>query len=168
MPPIRFHDGRHAAATYLKAVGGDLLDMKKKLGHASITVTADTYPAALDHIDRELAGRTASLVPRKHRIIRSTTPAKPDGKAANSRTASTRTGNGRPDLATAPFSENSMRAAASHSKQRNTGKAQGKQRKDVAAPTDSPTPRPPDGGRLSAGDWPPPERRANRYPRDLR
>jgi integrase len=34
--PIWFHDGRHAAATYTKAAGGDLLDLRKKLGHANV------------------------------------------------------------------------------------------------------------------------------------
>ncbi|WP_117211652.1 tyrosine-type recombinase/integrase [Allorhizocola rhizosphaerae] len=169
LPPIRFHDGRHAAATYLKAVGGDLLDMKKKLGHASITVTADTYPAALDQIDRELAERTAGLVPRKHRIIGSTTLAKPDGKAVNSQTASRYTGNGVPDLGSnAPFPVNSTRAATSRRNQHSTAKAEGTQRKDTAPPTDLPAPTPRHGSQPLGGDWPPPERRPNRYPHDLR
>ncbi|MBF9132035.1 tyrosine-type recombinase/integrase [Plantactinospora sp. S1510] len=63
LSPIRLHDGRHSAATYMKAAGADLLDMRKKLGHASVTVTADIYPASLDEIDRMIAERTAALTP---------------------------------------------------------------------------------------------------------
>jgi hypothetical protein len=49
----------------MKAAGGDLLDLRKRLGHASITVTADIYPAGLDEVDQLLAERTAALVPRQ-------------------------------------------------------------------------------------------------------
>lgn len=163
LPPIRFHDGRHAAATYLKAVGGDLLDMKKKLGHASITVTADTYPAALDQIDRELAERTASLVPRNNRSNQAITPATPGDKAANSQMADGRTTIGQPDLASiAPFGESSARYANSPNEPRDTSKTQGSQRKEPAPPTDLPATTPPDSS------WPLPRRQTNRYPHDLR
>ena len=43
LPPIRFHDLRHQAASLMGAAGADLHVIRKVLGHSSVVTTADTY-----------------------------------------------------------------------------------------------------------------------------
>jgi integrase len=43
LPPIRFHDLRHQAASLMGAAGVDLHVIRKVLGHSSVVTTADTY-----------------------------------------------------------------------------------------------------------------------------
>jgi integrase len=43
LPHSRFHDLRHAAATFLLARGFGLEDVKNLLGHSSIVLTSNTY-----------------------------------------------------------------------------------------------------------------------------
>jgi integrase len=43
LPRSRFHDLRHAAATFLLAQGVTLKDVKQLLGHSSITLTSNTH-----------------------------------------------------------------------------------------------------------------------------
>lgn len=176
LPPIRLHDGRHAAATYLKAAGGDLLDMKKKLGHASITVTGDTYPAGLDEIDRILARRVAELVPRQGR-----TPARPTGQILRQAwdellsrmqpeagdpvgtRAAIETDHSAPDsYPGVRFTKTSLRAANYRPGRYDRPKTQSPQRYRPERPTDSPAPTSQDPA------WPPIGRRRDRYPHDLR
>lgn len=145
LPPIKLHGGRHAAATYMKAAGGDLLDLRKRLGHASITVTADIYPAGLDDIDRLLAERTAALVPR--RAI--------NGTAAQA--VATTVG---PDSPRAVPPAKALRPATEVQVR-------------VPLPAVGPTvflTAPTAPGRRSPDDsaWPPPGRRRDRYPHDQR
>lgn len=42
LPPVRFHDLRHGAATLSLAAGNDLKTVQAMLGHASFVLTADT------------------------------------------------------------------------------------------------------------------------------
>ncbi|MFC0532105.1 tyrosine-type recombinase/integrase [Phytohabitans kaempferiae] len=67
LPPIRLHDLRHCAATYLKAAGADLKDVQETLGHSSITITSDTYTSVIAELDieRAKAEAAAALVPRR-------------------------------------------------------------------------------------------------------
>jgi integrase len=69
LPPIRLHDLRHCAATYLKAAGADMKDIQETLGHSSITITADTYTSVIHELDAERAkaNAAAALVPRTPR-----------------------------------------------------------------------------------------------------
>ncbi|MFD0975047.1 tyrosine-type recombinase/integrase [Plantactinospora endophytica] len=69
LPPIRLHDLRHGAATYLKAAGGDLKDIQELLGHSSLTITSDTYTSIIIDLatERAKAQAAADLVPR-HRL----------------------------------------------------------------------------------------------------
>jgi len=69
LPPIRLHDLRHCAATYLKATGADMNDIKETLGHSSITITSDTYTSVLQELDSERAkaDAAAALIPRATR-----------------------------------------------------------------------------------------------------
>jgi len=52
---IRFHDLRHAAATFLLAQGMTLEDVKNQLGHSSIVLTSNTYGHVLERRQREVA-----------------------------------------------------------------------------------------------------------------
>jgi integrase len=69
LPPIRLHDLRHCAATYLKAAGADIKDIQETLGHSSITITGDTYTSVIHELDAERAkaDAAAALVPRTKR-----------------------------------------------------------------------------------------------------
>jgi integrase len=60
LPRQRFHDLRHATASLQLAEGADLFEVKELLGHAQITLTANTY----GHMTRKLSERTASRMDR--------------------------------------------------------------------------------------------------------
>ena len=55
LPHCRFHDLRHAAATFLLAQGFTLEDVKNLLGHSSIVLTSNTYGHVLEQRQREVA-----------------------------------------------------------------------------------------------------------------
>ncbi|MEV8504619.1 tyrosine-type recombinase/integrase [Actinoplanes sp. NPDC051475] len=55
LPPIRLHDLRHCAATYLKASCADLKDIQEALGHSSIAITGDTYISVIHELETERA-----------------------------------------------------------------------------------------------------------------
>ncbi|GAA2617194.1 site-specific integrase [Paractinoplanes durhamensis] len=67
LAPIRLHDLRHCAATFLKASGADLTDVKELLGHSTITVTSNTYTSVIVELksEREKAEAAAALIPRR-------------------------------------------------------------------------------------------------------
>jgi integrase len=67
LPPVRLHDLRHGAATYLKAAGGDLKDIQHLLGLSSLTITSDTYTSVITELDTERAKAqaAANLIPRQ-------------------------------------------------------------------------------------------------------
>ncbi|MGH3659619.1 MAG: tyrosine-type recombinase/integrase, partial [Micromonosporaceae bacterium] len=67
LPPSGIHDGRHGAATFTKAAGGDITEIKELLGHSTITITADIYTSLLQDLQRVTAENTAKLIPRKRR-----------------------------------------------------------------------------------------------------
>ncbi|MFI5620755.1 tyrosine-type recombinase/integrase [Streptomyces sp. NPDC051567] len=71
LPPIRFHDLRHGAATLARAAGADLKDIQEMLGHSSITITADTYTSLFPEADLAIAEAAARLVPRARPITES-------------------------------------------------------------------------------------------------
>ena len=52
---IRFHDLRHAAATFLLAQGFTLEDVKNLLGHSSIVLTSNTYGHVLEQRHHQVA-----------------------------------------------------------------------------------------------------------------
>ena len=58
LPPMRFHDLRHAYATLALQAGAGLREAQEGLGHASITTTANTYahitPATLRRVTDDL------------------------------------------------------------------------------------------------------------------
>ena len=55
LPDSRFHDLRHATATFLLSSGMGLEDVKNQLGHSSITLTSNTYGHVLEARQREVA-----------------------------------------------------------------------------------------------------------------
>jgi hypothetical protein len=61
LPPIRFHDLRHGAASLSLAAGNELKVVQAILGHESMVLTADTYTSVLPCIARKA---TAALVRR--------------------------------------------------------------------------------------------------------
>jgi integrase len=75
LPPIRFHDLRHCAATLGLAAGADLKAIQDMLGHASIVLTADTYTSMLPEVARQTAEGIAALVLAAGR----NPPGRPDG-----------------------------------------------------------------------------------------
>lgn len=55
LPRSRFHDLRHAVATFLLAQGMTLEDVKQLLGHSSITLTSNTYGHVVEQRQRQVA-----------------------------------------------------------------------------------------------------------------
>ena len=53
--PVRFHDLRHAAATFALSQGFTLEDVKQLLGHSSIVLTSNTYGHVLEQRQRQVA-----------------------------------------------------------------------------------------------------------------
>jgi integrase len=54
---IRFHDLRHSCASLLLDQGVDLVVIKELLGHAHISITADTYAHVRLHLQRDAIER---------------------------------------------------------------------------------------------------------------
>lgn len=69
LPPVGIHDGRHSAATFTKAAGGDLTEIKELLGHSTIAITADIYTSLLRDVERQTAENAAKLIPRQRRAV---------------------------------------------------------------------------------------------------
>jgi integrase len=55
LPESRFHDLRHAAATFLLGRGFTLEDVKNLLGHSSIVLTSNTYGHVLEQRQQQVA-----------------------------------------------------------------------------------------------------------------
>ena len=55
LPHSRFHDLRHACATFLLAQGFTLEDVKNLLGHSSIVLTSNTYGHVLEQRQKQVA-----------------------------------------------------------------------------------------------------------------
>ncbi len=55
LPRCRFHDLRHAAATFLLGQGFTLEDVKNLLGHSSIVLTSNTYGHVLERRQQQVA-----------------------------------------------------------------------------------------------------------------
>jgi integrase len=62
LPRIRLHDLRHTSASIGLASGESLLEVSRRLGHSSITVTADIYAHISPVVARESADRLARHV----------------------------------------------------------------------------------------------------------
>jgi integrase len=65
LPPIRFHDLRHGAATLALAARVDMKVISETLGHARSAFTADTYTSIIPELAKQAAEATAAMVPRR-------------------------------------------------------------------------------------------------------
>jgi integrase len=62
LPRQRFHDLRHAAATFVLTQGVPLRVAMEVLGHSQIHVTANTYSHVMPELKREAADRVGDLL----------------------------------------------------------------------------------------------------------
>ncbi|WP_018352000.1 tyrosine-type recombinase/integrase [Longispora albida] len=67
LPPIRLHDARHCAATFMHAAGADLKTISATLGHSTIQITADIYTSLLQEVDQAIADAAAALLSRNRK-----------------------------------------------------------------------------------------------------
>ena len=63
LPPIRFHDLRHGAATLSLAGGVDMKVVSETLGHAKSSFTSDVYTSVIPEVHRAAAEAVAAVVP---------------------------------------------------------------------------------------------------------
>jgi integrase len=63
LPPVRFHDLRHAHATLMLVQGVHPKVVSERLGHASIGITLDTYSHVLPTLQQEAVAAFDSLFP---------------------------------------------------------------------------------------------------------
>ena len=83
--PVRLHDLRHGAASLMIAGGVDLAVVSKRLGHSSLSITADTYSHLLAGIGRQAADAAESLVrPRATTIDADAPTSRPRGPGDDS------------------------------------------------------------------------------------
>lgn len=68
LPPIRFHDLRHGAATMLIAAGVDDKFVSEVLGHASVAFTKDVYAVVAEELSEDATRRIAAFIPRQNRL----------------------------------------------------------------------------------------------------
>ena len=62
LPRIRFHDLRHTSASLALAAGVHPKAVSERLGHASVTITLDTYSHVVPTLQHEAAAKIAALV----------------------------------------------------------------------------------------------------------
>jgi site-specific recombinase XerD len=66
LPPVRLHDLRHCAATYLRHGGADMKEIQELLGHATMALTSDTYTSVILEFQHTSADAAADLIPRNN------------------------------------------------------------------------------------------------------
>jgi integrase len=64
LPPMRFHDLRHSAASLLLAQGAPLRAIMELLGHSTIALTANTYAHVMPEMMRDVAAKMDALLGR--------------------------------------------------------------------------------------------------------
>ncbi len=65
LPPIRFHDLRHTAATRLLEQGVHPKVVSEMLGHASVAITLDIYSHVTPDMQRQAVSALDGLFPRQ-------------------------------------------------------------------------------------------------------
>ncbi len=63
LPPIRLHDLRHGAATFMLAAGVDVKVVSDTLGHSDTRIRRDIYQSVLPQVGKNAAAAIAKLVP---------------------------------------------------------------------------------------------------------
>jgi integrase len=64
LPPVRFHDLRHGAATMLLAAGAAPKVVQETLGHASVAFTSDVYAVVAEELAERAAQVISAFIPR--------------------------------------------------------------------------------------------------------
>ncbi len=67
LPPVRFHDLRHGAASLAKASGADSKYIAALLGHSRTSFTDDVYVTLFPEVAKATAEAAAAIVPRAGR-----------------------------------------------------------------------------------------------------
>ncbi len=62
LPPIRFHDLRHTAATLMLSAGVNPKMVSEMLGHTSVAITLDRYSHVIPTMQEEAALRMDELL----------------------------------------------------------------------------------------------------------
>ena len=62
LPSVTFHDLRHTHATWLLESGVDLKTVSQRLGHTSITITADIYAHVTDSMQRKAVEKLDAMM----------------------------------------------------------------------------------------------------------
>lgn len=62
LPEIRFHDLRHGHATMLLELGEDIKIISDRLGHSTITLTADTYSHVREKLQRQASNKLEQVL----------------------------------------------------------------------------------------------------------
>jgi integrase len=65
LPPIRFHDLRHGAASILLAAGVEPKVISQMLGHATVAFTMDVYTEVAEGLAEAAAAAIAAYIPRR-------------------------------------------------------------------------------------------------------
>lgn len=69
LPPIRFHDLRHGAATMLLAAGQPPKVISEMLGHATVAFTMDVYTEVAEELAEAAAVAIAAFIPRRAKSV---------------------------------------------------------------------------------------------------
>lgn len=67
LPPIRFHDLRHGAASMLRAAKVEIKVISEILGHASTSFTDDVCTVVVEELAEQAAQAVSASVPRRQR-----------------------------------------------------------------------------------------------------
>lgn len=67
LPPIRLHDLRHTSASLALAAGVPMKVVSERLGHSSLSITADLYTHVSPAVAYDAADRIGALVPGRRR-----------------------------------------------------------------------------------------------------
>ena len=65
LPPVRFHDLRHGAATMLIAAGQPVKVVSEILGHSTAAFTMDVYAVVAEELAEAAAAAIAAYMPRR-------------------------------------------------------------------------------------------------------
>jgi Phage integrase family len=69
LPPVRFHDLRHGAATMLLAAGQPPKVISETLGHSTVAFTMDVYTEVAGELAEAAAVAIAAFIPRRAKTV---------------------------------------------------------------------------------------------------
>ncbi|MEU8102895.1 site-specific integrase [Nonomuraea muscovyensis] len=76
LPPIRLHDLRHCAATYMLLAKVDKKVVSETLGHRQYSFTQDTYTSVVPELAAAAAEATVAIIPRRRKLPKEEHPKK--------------------------------------------------------------------------------------------